>query len=110
MDLIEAIVANGHTLACIIRGDVSPPRTQFLTPDEFALQVGFVVYAAGGEVERHTHRPLERHLVGTSEVLVVKHGRCELDVYDDDHRLVATRELRTGDVMIMVGGGHGFRM
>ena len=24
--------------------------------------------------------------------------------------LVATRELKTGDVMLMVGGGHGFRM
>ena len=24
--------------------------------------------------------------------------------------LIATRELATGDVMLMVGGGHGFRM
>jgi hypothetical protein len=23
---------------------------------------------------------------------------------------VATRELRDGDIMLMVGGGHGFRM
>jgi len=29
---------------------------------------------------------------------------------NDDKQLVATRELRTGDLMLMVGGGHGFRM
>lgn len=49
-------------------------------------------------------------MVGTSEVLVVRHGRCEVDFYADDLSLVATRELSAGDVMLMVGGGHGFRM
>ena len=49
-------------------------------------------------------------LVGTFEVLVVKKGRCQIHIYNDDRELVATRELHTGDVMLMVGGGHGFRM
>jgi mannose-6-phosphate isomerase-like protein (cupin superfamily) len=89
---------------------MAPGKTTFLTPSELNLQVGFVVYPAGGEVARHLHRPLERHIVGTSEVLVVKEGRCQMDIYDDDRRLVATRELRKGDIMLMVGGGHGFRM
>ncbi len=33
-----------------------------------------------------------------------------MDVFDDEQQLVTTRELKTGDVMVMVGGGHGFRM
>ena len=33
-----------------------------------------------------------------------------MDIYNDDRELVTTRELWTGDVMLMVGGGHGFRM
>ena len=32
-----------------------------------------------------------------------------MDVYDVDQRLVETHELVEGDVMVMVGGGHGFR-
>jgi len=56
------------------------------------------------------HKRLERRLVGTSEVLIVRKGRCLMDVYNDDRALVATRELATGDIMLMVGGGHGFRM
>jgi hypothetical protein len=53
---------------------------------------------------------LERHLVGTSEVIVVRRGRCEIDIYDNDRTLIASRELRPGDIMLMTGGGHGFRM
>ena len=48
--------------------------------------------------------------MGTSEVLVIKKGRCLIDIYNDDRALVATRELQTGDIMLMVSGGHGFRM
>ncbi len=97
-------------LAYIIRGKLNPTQTTFLTPPEFKQQVGFIVYPAGGEIQRHVHRPLERHLVGTSEVLIVRRGRCEIDIYNDERELVATRELGQGDIMLMVGGGHGFRM
>jgi hypothetical protein len=107
---IEKIDHQGKPLAYIIRASVMPDRTTFVTPDDFKQQVGFVVYPAGGEIKRHVHKPLERHLVGTSEVLVVRKGRAEIDIFDDSRTLVATRELRTGDVMLMVGGGHGFRM
>ena len=110
MDHVEHIVAGGRPLAYIIRAEMAPAATTFLTPNDFKQQVGFVVYPKGGEIARHVHVPLERHLVGTSEVIVVRSGRCELDVYDDSRNLVATRTLNTGDIMLMVGGGHGFRM
>jgi len=110
MPLVEQITWNNKPLAYIIRAELDPSRTTFLTPPEFKQQVGYVVYPAGGEIHRHLHRNLERHLVGTSEVLIVRRGRCEMDVYNDQRELVATRELHQGDLMLMVGGGHGFRM
>jgi quercetin dioxygenase-like cupin family protein len=110
-DHIELITSSlGSPLAYIVRAAEQPPQTTFVTPDEANLQVGFVVYPAGGEIARHSHRPVERTILGTSEVLVVRKGTCELDVYDTEHALVATRELRAGDVMVMVAGGHGFRL
>ena len=109
-EAIETITSNGAVLCLIVRAGLRPDRTTFLTPPDYKQQVGFVVYPAGSEIARHLHRPLERRLVGTSEVLLVQEGRCLLDVYDDDRRLVATRELGPGDLMLMVGGGHGFRM
>jgi hypothetical protein len=110
MEHLEQILSNGKPLAYIIRGDMNPDKTTFLTPPEFKQQVGFVVYPAGGEIQRHVHRPLERHLIGTSEVLVVRQGCCEIDIYNNERELVATRQLRQGDIMLMVDGGHGFRM
>lgn len=110
LDMIEQITRNDQILAYIIRADMNPDKTTFLTPRDLSLQVGFVVYSAGGTIARHVHRPLERHIVGTCEVLVVKKGRCEIDIYNDDRELVATRELLKGDIILMVGGGHGFRM
>lgn len=110
-DFLEIIAdAKGEALVYLIRPTVLPDRTTFLTPSDFKQQVGFVVYPAGGEVPRHIHTSLERHLVGTSEVIVVKKGSCLMDVYSAEQELVATRELATGDVMLMVSGGHGFRM
>jgi len=109
-DLVEHISWRGQPLAYIIRAAMQPNKTTFLTPPEFKQQVGFVVYPKGGEVARHIHLDLERHLVGTSEVLVVRRGRCYVDIYNNERELVATRELQTGDILLMVGGGHGLRM
>lgn len=107
---VEWVYDKGQPLVLLIHPTHDPNNTEFLTPPSFKQQVGFVVYPEGGEIRRHVHRPLERHLVGTSEVLVIQSGRCLIDIYNDARELVTTRELRTGDVMLMVGGGHGFRM
>ncbi len=108
--MIETIEQQGIVLAYLIRSGAPPTSTRFLTPPDCNLQVGHVVYPAGGEIARHVHLPIERHLVGSNEVLVMQQGRCEVDVYTADRHLVATRELQAGDILIAVNGGHGFRV
>ena len=107
---VERIHWGETCLSYIIRADFSPHETTFLTPPEYKQQVGFVVYPTGGEIQRHTHRQIERHIVGTSEVIIVKQGHCLLYVYNDGHELIALRELSPGDLVLMIAGGHGFRM
>jgi len=108
--LIERVTCDGRLLCYIIRAGLYPRETTFVTPPEFNLQVGYVVYPARGVIQRHVHRLIERTIIGTSEVLIVRRGRCEIDVYGEDRQRVDTRELRVGDVVVMVSGGHGFRM
>jgi hypothetical protein len=110
MDFFEQIVWMGRPLAYIIRRELTPAATTFLTPSDLPQQLGFVVYPAGGEIKAHLHRPLERTVRGTSEVLVVKKGRCEVDIYNTLKEAVATRELCEGDILLLVDGGHGFRI
>lgn len=107
MDVIEW---DGRPLASIIRHDQTPGQTEFLTPPDLNQQVGFIVYPKGGVIKRHLHRPVERRLLGNSEVLLVRNGRCQLEVYNGHHELVATRELEAGDLVLLMGGGHGLRM
>jgi hypothetical protein len=110
MEFVEKITWLGRPLAYIIKRELTPSATSFLTPADFTQQVGFVVYPAGGEVKPHLHLALERNIKGTSEVLLVKKGWCEVDIYSDTKQTVATRELREGDILLLVEGGHGFRM
>ena len=108
--MIETVQDGATVLAYIARAAETPTETRFLTPPECNLQVGHVVYSNGSEIARHIHLPLERNIVGTTEVLIVQQGRCEVDIYAEDRRVVTSRELHPGDIMIAVAGGHGFRV
>jgi hypothetical protein len=107
---VEIITAKGQTLCYVIRKNVQPGKTTFITPPDGKQQVGFIVYPKGGVIARHTHKPLERRIVGMAEVVVVRSGHCQIDLYDESLMLVTTRDLFTGDVVLMVGGGHGFQI
>jgi hypothetical protein len=111
MKLTEEIAdEGGRVLAYIIPRTARPERTTFITPPENQHQVGFIVYRSGGEVARHRHKRVWREIHGTSEVLLVRSGLCEVTIYDNRARLVATRRLEAGDTLLLVDGGHGIRM
>lgn len=110
MQGVEEIASGEQLLAYVISASASTRSTAFLTGDEATFQAGFIVYPAGGEVVPHVHLPVQRTVVGTSELLIVRQGRCLLDLYTSDRELVATRELGPGDAVLSVAGGHGFRM
>jgi hypothetical protein len=107
---VEVIRAGEQILCYVIQPEAGLTETTFITPPDARQQVGFIVYPKGGVIRRHAHRPLERHLIGMSEVLIVRSGCAEMDIYDDQHQRVATRELGPGAVVVLVGGGHGFRL
>lgn len=109
-DGVERIGTADRPLCYIVSFAQLPQRTVFPFPDDVPLQAGYIAYPEAHEIPRHVHVPVERRSTGTTEVLLVLRGRCLLDVYDDERQLVATRELSEGAVMLMVGGGHGFRM
>jgi hypothetical protein len=109
-EYVEIISANNQPLCYVIRKAAHPEQTTFITPPDGKQQVGFIVYSKGGVIARHTHKPLERRIVGMAEVVVVRTGRCQIDIYDGALSLVTSRDLFEGDVVLMVGGGHGFKI
>ena len=106
--LVERITdPHGSVLALVMRREYAPDATTFVTAPEAGLQVGLIVYPAQGTVARHRHHPIARQLTGTPEVLIVRAGRCEAEIFDDDGEPLATCELTAGDVIVLLGGGHG---
>jgi hypothetical protein len=106
----QIIETHGKQLAYIVRANWNPAKTEFLTPDSFSLQMGMIVYPKGHSIEPHLHLPVVREVHGTNEVVVVRSGTCEVDIYDDDRIHVGSYSLFQGDVILLLGGGHGFRM
>lgn len=107
---VEIITHVGEELAYILRADVTPAGTTFLTPGTFGQEMGLIVYGAGQHIQPHTHLPVTRQVSGTTECVMVRKGRCIVDFYDGAQSLIMSRELALGDVVLLLGGGHGFRM
>ncbi len=107
---MEVTSSAGEVLAYVIRQEREFDQTTFVSPPEAPLQLGFIVYGHGKAIPRHVHRPVERRITGTSEFLWVRKGRCEVDIYDGSRQFVTTLELQSGDAILLLGGGHGFRM
>jgi len=107
---IEWIKCDDRVLALVISAQHSPGASEFVTPDTYKQQVGFIVYPKDGEIQPHLHHEMERQLRGTSEVILVRKGRCWVDFYLDDKSFFCKREIKAGDVLVLVSGGHGFRM
>jgi hypothetical protein len=110
LSAIEPIWQGSTLIAYVVRADATRSTTSFLTGDDASFQAGFVVYPAGGSVVPHVHLPIVRTVVGTAELLLVRKGRCIVDIYGPDRALVTSRELATGDLVLSLDGGHGFRM
>jgi hypothetical protein len=105
------IIADGvRVFAYLVRARATSDSTRFLTPDDLNLQLGMIAYRSGGRVLPHRHLPVERTKRGTMEAVLVRNGLCDVDIYDDAQVKFATRTLVPGDLVLLVSGGHGFRM
>ena len=109
LPLVEPVHDGARLVALIVRAEAGAPRTQFLTPPGLTQQAGFVVHPAGGEIPRHVHVPVERRVTGTPEVILVREGLLEADLYSEARDYLGTWFLAPGDILLLASGGHGFR-
>ncbi|HYE84970.1 MAG TPA: hypothetical protein VEA16_01350 [Vicinamibacterales bacterium] len=105
--MIETIQWQDQIIAIIVRAGYDVEGIKFLTPNDFALQLGHMRRPTGYQVVPHTHNPVDRHTVGTQEVLFLKRGRIRVDFYTFEQTYVESRELVAGDLIMLAGAGHG---
>ena len=108
--MIETISMGSTTLAIIIRAQFTTDGIEFVTPREFSQQLAYMKRPAGYVIEPHVHNPVRRELHFTKEVLFIKSGKVRVDFYSDSQDYLESRLLRTGDVILLAHGGHGFQI
>lgn len=106
--MIEKVIHNNQIYAIIIRNDYSKDGVEFFTPDEFSQQLAFMKHPKGKLIQPHLHNAVAREVHYTKEVLVIRKGTLRVDFYDDDKNFLESRELHSGDIILLAFGGHGF--
>nr|WP_258560849.1 hypothetical protein [Cylindrospermopsis raciborskii] len=64
----------------------------------------------GKIIQPHVHNPVPREVIYTQEVLFIKRGKLRVDFYNDQQEYLESRVLQTGDVILLITGGHGFEV
>jgi mannose-6-phosphate isomerase-like protein (cupin superfamily) len=108
--LIEQIEHNGEMLALIVRDGYSEPGISFFTPHDLSQQLAYMQHPAGKIIDAHVHNPVPRSVAYTQEALFIKRGRLRVDFFDEEQQYLESLELKAGDVILLIKGGHGFEV
>ena len=108
MNQTEEIKLNDQIIAIIIYREYNKDGIEFFTPGEFSQQLGYMKHKKGDTIQEHVHILHLREIKYTQETLFVKRGRVKINFYSDDKTYFCSRELKTGDVILLASGGHGF--
>jgi hypothetical protein len=108
--VITSVKDGDKTLALILSSCHSSDGIEFFTPDDFSQQLAYMNRPKGYVISPHVHNPVPRQVQFTKEVLLIKSGRVRVDFYSDSREYIESRVLKTGDVILLAFGGHGFEM
>ena len=80
----------------------------FSNQNEF-LQVGQIYYPQNHIIPSHEHLEVKTNISTINEVLILVEGKMEVNLYLNrilKHSLI----MNSGDAIVLMGGGHGFKM
>jgi hypothetical protein len=64
----------------------------------------------GYKIQAHVHKPVPITVKYTQETLFIKKDRVKINFFDEQKQYLDSRILTTGDVILLVSGGHDFLM
>ena len=107
--MIKKIEYNSDLLAIVISNNHKANGVEFITPNEFSLQMASMGFAKGHKITPHYHiNDSEKRHIHYQEVLFIKSGSLEVNFFDDSQNFLLSHNLNTGDTILFVSGGHSF--
>lgn len=101
---------SNQLLAVVVRADCRVEGIHFVTDEEATQQLGVMRHLAGHQVVPHVHHSVPRTVELTQETLFIRSGRVRLDLYTAEQDYLTSCELKAGDVVLLVSGGHGLEV
>ena len=99
-----------NLLAIVVLNNESNESKNFITENEAEFQVAKFNLPKDTEILKHYHPLQKREIQSTSEVIVVLKGELRVDLYSIEKELVESINLRNGDLINMISGGHGIHV
>lgn len=109
-NLIEYVNFKKKLLSIIIRNQFKKKGIKFFTDKNFSQQLGYMCHEKNYLIKAHYHNFQSRKVTKTNEVLFIKSGKVRIDFYSTKKKYVFSKILSCGDVILLVSGGHGFKM
>ena len=108
--MIREIKNQDKLLAIVIPNNYHHEGLNFLTPDSLSQQLAYMSYPKGKVIQSHIHNKITRTITDTLEVLYLKKGKLLVRFYDDNKKFIKKLTLKSGDLILLISGGHGFEV
>ena len=107
---MKKIEYKNEIIAIIIPSDFKKDGIEFFTPNDYSQQLAYMNRPTGYKISPHTHNKVQRNVHYTLETLFIRKGKVRIDFYSTDQKYIESKVVKTGDVILLVSGGHGFTM
>lgn len=108
--MVKDIVFDKKKYAIIISSDHHSDGIEFLTESTYSQQLAYMHHPEGKYIDAHIHNIEKRQIEYTQEVLIVRRGKLRVDFYTEEKQYIESTVLSDGDVILLVSGGHGFKV
>lgn len=110
LEMFEQVTVQGDVVAIIVRKDFEKDGIHFFTPNDYSQQLAYMSHPTGKVIQPHVHKKVQRNVHYTQETLFIRKGKLQVDFYSYDQQYLESRVLEGGDVILLIKGGHGFKV
>ena len=109
--MLETIIHKRRLFAIVLNEKRYKKKgIQFITPNHFNIQVGFINHNKNHTIIPHIHKNYLRKINKTSEVIFVKKGVLRVDFYNFKKKYLFSKILKKNNIIILTEGSHGFKV
>ena len=106
--MVEKIEISGKTFAIIIPADYEKEGIEFHSDPKDSLQIGSMMWRSGHHIQGHKHLSHPRTVEFSNEAIFITKGKVKINFLNDSGKTLLSRILETGDVVLLLDGGHSF--